>query len=140
MNPAAPERAQPLAIERTQRFACSAELATEVDDAQKRLRCVNNRLCTGPNADGIATTYAKHAAAGQIGVGHNQAEMPDVPDPQPMAEQVHWTVHRALTDYQGAAERRRQLVRIAAPWSQRNASGARVRELACPAGQRGGGP
>lgn len=133
MNPAIPRRAWRLAPQLELRFEPDCELATQLDDAPKRLRRVKDRLCTGLHPDGIAPIYAEHPAAAQIAVAHSRS----VPDPLRKTEEAHRTVPRALIDDQSAGERQRQLV--AAGWSQHNARGASVRELACAAGQRGSG-
>ena len=109
MSRAIPERARQLAAELERRFARNAELATELADAQRRLRHANDRLWSGLHPDSIAAIYGEHPAAVEAATAHNRSEVLDAPDPLRAVQQVHWTIHKAFISYQDAAERRRQL-------------------------------
>ncbi len=143
MSRAIPERARQLAAELERRFARDAELATELDDAQRRLRDANNGLCSGLHPDGIAMIHGEHRAAVEAATAHNRSEVLDAPDPMRAVQHVHWSIHEAFTSYQSAAERRRQLAAeigelagdlittlLGAGWSEHDARGASVRDLA----------
>ena len=109
MSRAIPERARQLAAELKRRFARDAELATQLNHAQRRLRDANDRLWSGLHPDGIAAIYGEHPAAIESAAAHNRSEILDARDPLREAQRAHWTIHHALIAYQDAAERRRQL-------------------------------
>ena len=128
MSRVVPEQARRLAAELDLRFARDAELATELNDAQRRLQRANDRLWSGLHPDGIA-----------------RSEVLDLPDPLRAVQQVHWTIHEALISYQDAAERRRQLAAetgeladelmttlVGAGWSEQGARDANIRSLIWP--------
>ena len=138
-----PERTRQLAAEQERRFAHDAELATELNDAQRRLRGANDRLWSGLHPDGIAAVYGEHPAAIESAAAHNRSEILDARDPLWEAQRAHWTIHHALIAYQDAAERRRQLAAevgelvgeliaslVAAGWSEHDAREACVHDLA----------
>jgi hypothetical protein len=156
MSRAVPERARGLAAELERRFARDAELATELSDAQRRLQHANDRLWSGLDPDGIAAIYGEHPAAAEAAAAHNRSEVLDAPVPLRAVQQVHWSIHRAFTSYQSAAERRRHLAAeigelasdlittlLGAGWSEHDAREARVDDLAIArtcAGQSPVGP
>ena len=143
MSRAIPERARQLAAELERRFTRDAELATQLNDAQRRLQDGNDRLWSGLHPDGIATIYGEHPAAVEAATAHNRAQVLDAPDPVSAVQHVHWSIHKAFTSYQAAAERRRQLAAeigelagglirtlVGAGWSEQDAREARVHDLA----------
>jgi len=141
MSRAVPERARQLAAELERRFARDAELATELNDQQRRLRNANDRLWSGLHPDGIATIYGEHPAAVEAANAHSRSQALDSTDPLRAVQQVHWTIHKAFISYQDAAERRRQLAAevgelageliatlVGAGWSEHDARAACVRQ------------
>jgi len=143
MSRAVPEQARRLAAELDLRLAHDAELATELNDAQRRLQLANDRLWSGLHPDGIAAIYGEHPAAVEVATAHNRSQVLDSPDPLRAVQQVHWTIHRAFISYQDAAERRRQLAAeigelagdliatlLGAGWSEHDARAACVDDLA----------
>lgn len=145
MSRAVPEQARQLAAELDLRFADDAGLATELNDAQRRLQRANDRLWSGLHPDGIATIYGEHPAAVDVATAHNRSEVLDSPDPLRALQQVHRTIHKAFISYQDAAERRRQLAAatgelagelmttlVGAGWSQQDARDANIRSLIWP--------
>ena len=141
MSRAIPERAQQLAAELERRFARDAELATQLNDAQRQLRDANDRLWSGLHPDGIAA-YGEHPAAIESAAAYNRSEILNARDPLRDAQRAHWTIHHALIAYQDAAERRRQLAAevgelvgeliaslVAAGWSERDAREANIPNL-----------
>ncbi len=142
MSRAIPERARQLAAELERRFARDAELATQLNDAQRRLRDANDRLWSGLHPDGIAAIYGEHPAAIESAAAHNRSETLDARDPLREAQRAHRTIHHALIAYQNAAERRRQLAAevgelvgeliaslVAAGWSEHDARAANIPNL-----------
>ena len=149
MSRAVRERARQLAAELERRFARDAELATELNDAQRRLRDANNGLWSGLHPDGIAMIYGEHRAAVEAATAHNRSEVLDAPDPLRAVQHVHWSIHEAFTSYQSAAERRRQLAAetgelagelttrlVGAGWSRQDARDADIRSLIRPEADR----
>jgi hypothetical protein len=143
MSRAIPERARQLAAELELRFARDAELATQLNDAQRRLRDANDRLWSGLHPDGIAAIYGEHPAAVEAATARNRSEVLDAPDPLSAVQHVHWTIHKAFLNYEDAAERRRQLAAevgefageliatlAGAGWSEHDAREACVHDLA----------
>jgi len=142
MSRAIPERARHLAAELERQFARDAELATQLNDAQRRLRDANDRLWSGLHHDGIAAIYGEHPAAIESSAAHNRSEILDARDPLREAQRAHWTIHHALIAYQDAAERRRELAAevgelsgeliaalVGAGWSEQDARQANIRHL-----------
>jgi hypothetical protein len=142
MSRAVPEQARRLAAELDLRFARDAELATELNEAQRRVQRANDRLWSGLHPDGIAVIYGEHPAAVEVAIALNHSQVLDSPDPLRAVQQVHWTIHKAFISYQDAAERRRQLAAetgelagelmttlVAAGWSEQDARQANVRNL-----------
>ena len=143
MSRAVPEQARRLAAELERRIARDAELATQLNDAQRRLRDANDRLWSGLHPDGIAMIYSEHPAAVEAAAAHNRSGVLDSPDPLRAVQHVHWSIHKAFTSYQSAAERRRHLAAeigelasdlittlLGAGWSEHDAREARVDDLA----------
>jgi hypothetical protein len=143
MSRATPERARQLAAELERRFALDAELATELADAQRRLRDANDRLWSGLHPDGIAAIYGEHSAVVEVATARSSSELLDSPDLLRAVQHVHWSIHKAFTSYQSAAERRRQLAAetgelagdltrtlLGAGWSEHDATEACVHDLA----------
>jgi len=141
MSRAVPEQARRLAAELDLQFAHDAELA----DAQRRLQHANDRLWSGLHPDGIAMIDGEHPAVVEAATARNRSEVLDAPDPVRAVEQVHWSIHKAFTSYQGAAERRRQLAAeigelagdlittlLGEGWSQQDARVANIRSLTWP--------
>jgi len=142
MSRAVPEQARRLAAELDLRFARDVELATELNDAQRRLQRANDRLCSGLHPDGIAVIYGEHPAAVEVVTARNRSQVLDSPDPLRAVQRVHWTIHKASISYQDAAEHRRQLAAevgelageliatlVAAGWSERDAREANIPNL-----------
>jgi hypothetical protein len=142
MSRAIPERARQLAAELELRFARDAELATQLNDAQRRLRDANDRLWSGLHPDGIAAIYGEHPAAVEAATAHNRSRVLDAPDPVSAVQHVHRSIHKAFTSYQSAAERRRQLAaeigelagdlittHLSAGWSRHDAREANIQNL-----------
>ena len=142
MSRAIPERARQLAAELERQFARDAELATQLNETQGRLRDANDRLWSGLHPDGIATIYGEHPAAVDAATAHNRSQVIDAPDPVRAVQHVHWTIHKAFISYQNAAERRRQLAAdagklageliatiVGAGWSEHEAREANIRAL-----------
>jgi hypothetical protein len=125
-----------------------AELAQRLADAQARLMRANDRLWWGLHADGLAAVYGEHPAVVDMAFADNRSEVLGAPDPLAAVQQVHWSVRKAFTDYQSAAEERRQLAAdvgetirqfvdelVAVGWSEEQASDANVHELAATTNQ-----
>ena len=144
MSRAIPEQTRQLAAKLHHRFARDAELATQLNDAQRRLRDANDRLWSGLHPDGIAAIYGEHPAAVEAATAYNASHVLAAPDPVRAVQHVHWTIHKAFISYQDAAERRRQLAAeigelageliatlVGAGWSERDAREVNVSEVAC---------
>ncbi|MHB1569810.1 MAG: hypothetical protein ACYCXW_06350 [Solirubrobacteraceae bacterium] len=142
MSRAIPAPARQLAAELERRFARDAELATQLNDAQQRLRDASDRLWSGLHPDGIAAIYGEHPAAIEGATAHNRSQVLDSPDPLRAVQQAHWTIHKAFINYEDAAERRRQLAAevgelageliaslVAAGWSEHDAREANIPNL-----------
>jgi hypothetical protein len=137
-----PDRARQVAAELEERFGRDAELATQLNDAQRRLQDANDRLWLGMHPDGIAAIYGEHPAAIGSAGALNRSEILEARDPLREAQRAHWTIHHALIAYQDAAERRRQLAAevgelvaeliaslVAAGWSEHDARDANIPNL-----------
>jgi hypothetical protein len=109
MSGAISESARELAVQLARRLAQDSELAQRLCDAQQRLAHANDRLWWGLHPDGLAAVYGEHPAAIDVAFAENRSEVLGAPDPLAAAQQVHWSIHRAFTDYQTAAEERRAL-------------------------------
>jgi hypothetical protein len=145
MSRAVPEPARRLAAGLDLRFARDAELATELNDAQRRVQRASDRLWSGLHPHGIAMIYGEHPAAVEVAIARNRSQVLDSPDPLRAVQQVHWTIHKAFISYQDAAERRRQLAAetgelagelmttlVGAGWSLQDARDANIRSLIWP--------
>jgi hypothetical protein len=138
-----PDRARRLAAELELKFTADAALATELNDAQGRLRRANDRLWQGLHPDAVAMLYGECPAAVGVVVANDRSEIRGAADPLRQAREIHWAIHHAFLGYQTAAERRRQLaaevgelvgdliaILVAAGWSEPDARAANVHELA----------
>ena len=145
-----PARARELAACLSALFERDVEIVVRLNDAQRRLRDANERLWSGLSPDAFGLVY-NEAATAAVGTCEIAALMREG-NPGGMAastgmlgalQQVHWAIHRAFHDYQGACEERRQLavdvgelsqqlteVLCAAGWSAAAARQANVHELA----------
>ena len=145
MSRAIPERTRQLAAELERRFARDAELATQLNDAQRRLRDANDRLWSGLHPDGIAAIYGEHPAAVEAATAHSRSQALDSPDALRAVQQVHWSIHKAFISYQSGAERRRQgaaetgelaselmTTLVGAGWSPKDARVTNIRSLIWP--------
>jgi hypothetical protein len=125
------------------RFAGNAALATELNNAQCRLRHANDRLGPGLHPDGMEVLHGECPAAVGVVVANDRSEVLSAADPLPQAKEVRWTIHQAFLDYQAAPEPRRQLAAevgelagqliatfVAARWSEQDARAANVHNLA----------
>jgi hypothetical protein len=139
---AVPEQVRGLAAKLELRFVCDAELATQLNDAQRRLRDANDRLWSGVHPDGIVAIYGEPPAAIEGAAAHSRSEVLDARDPLREVQRAHWTIHHALIAYQDAAERRRQLAAevgelvgeviaslVAAGWCEHDAREANIPNL-----------
>ena len=106
---AVPQRARHVAAQLAELFARDAQLAERLSDAQKRLRRANDRLWSGLHPDGLATVYGEDPAVTDVAFAENRSEVLGGEDLLRTIQQVHWTIHRAATEYQAVAEERRQL-------------------------------
>jgi hypothetical protein len=130
-------------------FERDVEIARRLNDAGRRLRDANERLWSGLSPDAFGLVYDGGAPAGasQVAVLVSDALSSGRPGSETAVlgalQQAHWTIHRAFHDYQTAAEERRQLAAdtgevirrfvdalVAAGWSEEQARGANVYELA----------
>src|SRR5436305_15187416 len=105
MSRAVPEQVRGLAAKLERRFARDAELALQLNGAQRRLRDANDRLWSGLHPNGIAANYGGHPAAIENATAHDRSEILDAGDPLREAQRAHWAIHHALIAYQDAAER-----------------------------------
>jgi hypothetical protein len=139
---AVPQLARHLAAQLAELFARDVQLAERLNDAQERLRRANDRLWRGLHPDGLATVYGEHPAAIDVAFAENRSEVLGDEDPLRAIQQVHWTIHRAATEYQAVAEERRQLAAdvgeltrefvdtlTAAGWTERDARTVDIRAL-----------
>jgi hypothetical protein len=121
-------------------------IVERLNDAQRRLMKANERLWSGlaPDAFASSTTAPTPRPSGTSEVAALMRD--NGPDSNAMLaamQNVHWRVHRAFIDYQGAHEQRRRLaIEVgelsqqltdalrAAGWSALEAQEANVHELA----------
>ena len=143
MSRTVPDRARSLAAELELKFTADAALATELNDAQGRLRRANGRLWQGLHPDAVAMLYVDCPAAVDAAIAQNRSEILIAAEPLREIQNVHWTINRAFGDYQAAAEDRRQLAieagelaqkliatLVAAGWSEKEAREADLSNLA----------
>ena len=135
--------ARELAAQLEHRFSEDAELAKRLCDAQQRLERANDQLWSGIHPDGLAVVYGEHPAVVDMAFAEHGSEVLGAPNPLAAVQQAHWRLRRAFSDYQAAAEQRRQqavdvgeTIRqfvdalIADGWSQEEARNANVHQLA----------
>ena len=143
MNPMISEAAREFAAQLARQFGRDAELAKRLADAQRRLERANHRLWWGLHPDGLTAVYGEHPTVVEAALAQNRSEVLGAPDPVAALQQVHHSTRTAFTDYQTAAEQRRQLAAdvgetirqfvdalIAAGWSEQQARDANVHQLA----------
>jgi hypothetical protein len=145
--------ARQLAAELADAFETDRQLAEQLTGAQHRLQAANDRLWSGLHPDALGLVYDDTAVVGQ-GSSQVAEEILDavradsaVADVEAAAlgelQQVHWTIHRAFSEYQRIGEDRRHLAAeigelvaqmvselVAAGWSEEQARSADVRALA----------
>jgi hypothetical protein len=157
MNRPVPTKARELAGELADAFARDQQLARQLNDAQQRLQSANARLWSGLHPDALGLLYDDTHAIGIDTPGAIRSEVAAVmidalrngADEQQLettvlapVQEIHWTIHRAFTDYQAVSEQRRQLAAdtgeligrftdalVAAGWSEEAARNANVDEL-----------
>ncbi|MHB1569203.1 MAG: hypothetical protein ACYC0H_08365 [Solirubrobacteraceae bacterium] len=150
-----PERARQLAGRLAEAFDYDQRLAVRQSAALDRLREGNEQLWSGlhPDALGLLNDDTSAEAIGEgssviaglvsdsIRFGHSVAEAEAVLLPK--LQEVHWTIHRAVCNYQQASEDRRHLAAeigeasaqlvlelTAVGWAEHEARDADVRVLA----------
>ncbi|MGO9900101.1 MAG: hypothetical protein ACLP0J_10505 [Solirubrobacteraceae bacterium] len=91
-----PAHARELAARLSALFERDVEIVGRLNDAQRRLRGANERLCSGLSPDAFGLVYDGAAPAGEsqvaaLGTGgpHSQAELLGA------LQQIRWTIHRA---------------------------------------------
>lgn len=108
----------------------------------------NDRLWWVLHPDGLAAVYGEDPAIADMAFADHRSEVLGADDRLAAVQQVHWSVRKALIDYQSAAEGRRQLAGevgetirqfvdelMAAGWSEEQARNANVHELPATAKQ-----
>jgi hypothetical protein len=143
MKRSVPELARRLAAQLDAKFGQDAALARRLNAAQWRLQRANDRLWWGLHPDGLATVYGEAPAAVDVAFAEHRSEVLGARDPLAAVQQVHWQIDRAFIVHQTVAEERRQLAAdigelirqfvdalLVAGWSEEQARGTNVRELA----------
>lgn len=141
-----PDRARGLARELRGLFTRDRDLAIAQNTALQRLRDANDRLWSGVAPEGLAEIYGGHPGFEAVSLEaafHSRSEILESADPLAGVQEVHWEIHRAMIDYQNAAEDRRHLAGeigeaiarfvdalINAGWTRHDAENANVDELA----------
>lgn len=154
-----PDTARQLAAKLADAFETDRRLAEQLAGAQHRLQAANDRLWSGLHPDALGLVYDDTAAVGAGGQGSSQVagEIVDAvhaggaaADIETAAlgelQAVHWTIHRAFSEYQRIGEDRRHLAAevgeliaqmvaelVAAGWTEEQARTADVRALAAAA-------
>jgi hypothetical protein len=153
-----PETARQLAGRLAEAFEQDQGLAEQLNGCQHRLQGANEDLWSGLHPDALGLLYDDTHAVGigeqatvrsritavmadARGAGAGEEEIETVV--LQAAQEVHWTIHRAFSDYQRICEDRRHLAAeigeliagmvselIAAGWSEEQARTADVRALA----------
>jgi hypothetical protein len=155
MTDQVPDAARQLAGELADAFEQDHGLAEQLTAAQHRLQAVNDRLWSGLHPDALGLVYDGAAAgrgvsqvaesvveAVRAGTAAAEVEAAVLSDVQ----EVHWAIHRAFSEHQQLSEDRRHLAAeigeliaafvaelIAAGWSEEQARGADVHQLAIAA-------
>jgi hypothetical protein len=151
-----PDAARQLAGELADAFESDRGLAEQLTAAQRRLQAANDRLWSGVHPDALGLVYNGAGGVGQgvsavaesvvdavrAGVAAAEVEAAVLSDLQ----EVHWAIHRAFSEHQQLSEDRRHLAAeigeliaafvaelIAAGWSEEQARGADVHQLAIAA-------
>jgi len=132
-----------LAAQLERRFGEDAELARRLRDAQQRFQSANDRLWRGLHPDGRAAIYGEHPAVVDVARAENRSDALGALDPLAALQQAHWRIRKAFSEYQAAAEERRQLAvdtgetirqfvdaLMRAGWTETQARAANVHELA----------
>jgi hypothetical protein len=153
-----PDMARQLAGELADAFEQDRGLAEQLNAAQQRLRAANDRLWSGVHPDALGLVYDGAAAAVSyqgssqvteaiLDAMHADSAAADV-EAATLSElqQIHWTIHRAFSEYQQIGEDRRHLAAeigeliagmvaelTAAGWTEEQARTADVRALATTA-------
>lgn len=144
-----PAGARQLAARLAELFEADVEIVRLLNDAHRRLRDANDQLWLGlaPEAIGLLYGGPAPAAESRIATLVREAIDHDAPGAHTALlqalQQTHWSIHRAICDYQSASERRRQhavsvgelsaqltAVLCAAGWSELDTRRADVRTLA----------
>ncbi len=148
------EQARRLARPLAEAFDSDQRLAVRQNDALGRLRAGNEQLWSGLHPDalgllnddmsavaiGAGSSVIAGLASDSIRFGHSVADAEAVLLPK--LQEVHWTIHRAVWDYQQASEDRRHLAAeigeltaqlvselTTTGWSEQQARDADVRAL-----------
>ena len=152
---AVPETARQLAGELADAFETDRQLAEQLTAAQHRLQAANDRLWSGLHPDALGLVYDDSAAVGaDQGSSRVAKEILDAvradgtgADVEAAVlgklQAVHWTIHRAFSEYQRLGEDRRHLAAeigeliaqmvaalTAAGWTDEQARTADVHQLA----------
>jgi len=158
MTAEVPGAARQLAARVAEAFEQDRGLAEQLNDCQHRLQAANSRLWSGLHPDALGLLYDDTAAVGvhqggsvivgamidALRAGGSEAEVEA--SVLPGVQEVHWTIHRAFSEYQRIAEDRRHLAAeigeliarfvselVAAGWSEDAARNADVHQLAAAA-------
>jgi hypothetical protein len=157
MTDQVPETARQLAAELADAFESDRALAEQLTGAQHRVQAANDRLWSGLHPDVLGLVYDGGVRAGgqgesqvaesvvdavRAGAAAAEVEVSVLSDLQ----EVHWAIHRAFSEHQQLSEDRRHLAAeigeliaafvaelIAAGWSEEQARGADVHQLAIAA-------
>jgi hypothetical protein len=153
-----PDAARRLAGRLAEAFERDQKLAEAQTDALGRLRAANDELWSGVHPDALGLLYDDAPAAGigeqgqvrsrvtavladarHAGADEHQVETVVLQ----AVQEIHWAIHRALSDYQSVSEDRRHLAAevgelaagmvselVAAGWSETDARAADVQQLA----------
>jgi hypothetical protein len=140
-----PARARELAGAISVLFTRDAAIVARLNDAQRRLRAVNERLWSGLHPDAVGLLYDGAGAVGSSAIAALTSDGRAGGDTAALTacQQAHWSIHRAFNDYQDASEDRRKLaVEVGelsqqltdtlrgAGWSTQHARQADVHQLA----------
>ncbi len=152
-----PGAAQQLAGELADAFETDRGLAEQLTAAQHRLQAANDRLWSGLHPDALGLVYdgapvspgASAVAEGVVDAAVRSGAAAAEVEASVLGElqEVHWTIHRAFSEYQQLGEDRRHLAAeigeligglggelVAAGWSEEQARTADVHQLADGAG------
>jgi len=149
-----PETAQRLASELADAFETDRGLAEQLNAAQYRLQAANSQLWSGlhPDSLGLLNDDTSAAAIGEgssviAGLASDAIRFEHTVVEAEAAllsklQEVHWTIHRAFSEYQRISEDRRHLAAeigeliaafvselVAAGWTEEQARNADVHQL-----------